>query len=132
MKNVRPIISLETALGITDFEKFNPAIPNESLESNIDKFSCKLIVSTVSIGRCNTANIMPLRHWPQKRVLKKKRTHCHMDCFLTDEMNTVILNNTDNKIMELIEQLSEDVCNNYRYTCGTYTYLLVSHMQWVC
>ena len=74
MKNVRPVISLKTALGITGFEKFNPAIPNESLESNIDKFSCKLIVSTVSIGRCNTANIMPLHHWPQKRVLNKKNS----------------------------------------------------------
>ena len=52
-----------------------------------------------------------------------------MGYFLTDEMDTIILNNTDNKIMELIEQLSEDVCNNYQYTCGTYTYLLVSHMQ---
>ena len=26
MKNVRPVIPLKTALGITGFEKFNPAI----------------------------------------------------------------------------------------------------------
>ena len=64
-----------------------------------------------------------------KESSQQKRTHCHMGYFLTDEMNTIILKNTDNKIMELIEQLSEDVCNNYQYTCGTYTYLLVSHMQ---
>ena len=124
MKNVRPVISLKTALGITGFEKFNPAIPNESLESNIDKFSCKLIVSTVSIGRCSTANIMPLRHRPQKRVLNKKELIVIWAIFLQMKWTQLFL------IILIIKLWSW--LNNYLKTCViiTNTHVVHTHTFW--
>ena len=38
-----------------------------------------------------------------------------METFFTDDMITTILSNI-NKFMNLIEQLPEEVCTNYKYT----------------
>ena len=48
--------------------------------------------------------------------------------FFADDMITTVLNNTSKKIMTLIEQLTEEVRSNDKYT-----YLReVSHMQVAC
>ena len=36
--------------------------------------------------------------------------------FFTHDKITIVLNNTNNKIMSVIEQLPEEVCNNDKYT----------------
>ena len=71
-------MSLDTSLDETNYDAFDPPIPEECLESNIDKTPYKWTASTVSSGRCNAANIMPLRPRPQKSA-QQKRAHWHMD-----------------------------------------------------
>ena len=66
-------MSLDTSLEKTNYGEFDPPIPNELLESNIDKIPYKWKASTVSSGRCNTANIMPLRPRQQNTVRNKKK-----------------------------------------------------------
>ena len=73
-RNTVPIMSLDTSLGETNYDAFDPPIPEECLESNIDKTPYKWTASTVSSGRCNAANIMPLRPRPQKSA-QQKRAH---------------------------------------------------------
>ena len=68
-RNIDPIMSLDTSLA---YDAFDPPIPEECLESNIDKTPYKWTASTVSSGRCNAINIMPLRPRPPKRVRNKK------------------------------------------------------------
>ena len=59
---------------------------------------------------------MPLRPRPQKRVLNKKERIDISTNIFTDDMITTVLNNTNKKIMALIEQLPEEVRNNDKYT----------------
>ena len=73
-RNIGPIMSLDTSLDETNYDAFDPPIPEECLESNIDKTPYKWTASTVSSGRCNAANIMPLRPRPQKSA-QQKRAH---------------------------------------------------------
>ena len=70
--NIGPIMSLDTSLDETNYDVFDPLIPKECLESNIDKIPYKWTASTLSSGRCIAANIMPLRPKPQKKVHHKK------------------------------------------------------------
>ena len=109
-------MSLDTSLGETNYDAFDPPIPEECLESNIDKTPYKWTASTVSSGRCNAANIMPLRPRPQKRVLNKKEPIDISTNIFTDDMITTVLNNTNKKIMALIEQLPEEVRSNDKCT----------------
>ena len=110
--SIGPIMSLYTSLDETNYDAFDPPIPEECLESNIDKTPYKWTASTVSSGRCNLANVMPLRPRPQKRVRNKKEP---ID-ILTDDMITTVWNSTNKKIMALIKQLAEEVRSNYKYT----------------
>ena len=71
-RNVGPIMSLDTSLDETNHDAFDPPIPAECLESNIDNTPYKWAASTVPSGRRNAANIMPLRPRPQKGVHSKK------------------------------------------------------------
>ena len=83
-RNIGPINSLDSSLDETKYDAFDPPIPEESLESNIDKTPYKWTVSTVSSGRCNAANIMPLSLRPQKRVCNKKEPIDICAKFFTD------------------------------------------------
>ena len=106
-RNIGPIMSLDTSSDKTNYDAFDPPIPEECLESNIDKTPYKWTASTVSSGRCNAANIMPLRPRPQKRVRNKKEPIDIWTNFFTGDMITTVLNNTNKKIMALTEQLPE-------------------------
>ena len=64
-RNIGPIMSLDTSSDETNYDAFHPPIPEECLESNIDKTPYKWTASTVSSGRYNAANMMPLRLRPQ-------------------------------------------------------------------
>ena len=59
---------------------------------------------------------MPLRPRPQKRVRNKKEPIDIWTNVFTDDMITTVLNNTNKKIMVLIEQLPEEVHSNDKYT----------------
>ena len=72
-RNIGSIMFLDTSLDETNYDVFDPPIPKECFESNIDKTPYKWTVSTVPSARCNAANIMPLRHRPQMRVRNKKK-----------------------------------------------------------
>ena len=109
-------MSLDTSLDETNYDAFDPLIPKECLESNIDKTPHKWTASTVSSGRCNAANIMPLRPRPQKRVCYKEEPIDIWTHFFTDDVITAVLNNTNKKIMGLIEQLPVEVRSNTKYT----------------
>ena len=115
-RNIGAKMSLDTSLDETNYNAFDPPIPEECLKSNIDKIPYKWTASTVSSGRCNAANIMPLRPRPQKRVLNKKEPIDISTNIFTDDMITTVLNNTNKKIMALIEQLPEEVRSNDKYT----------------
>ena len=114
-RNIGPIISLDTSLDETNYDAFDPPIPEECLESNIDKTPYKWTVSTVSSGRCNAANIMPLSLRPQKRVCNKKEPIDICAKFFTDDMITTVLNNTNKEIMVSTEQLPEEVRSNDKH-----------------
>ena len=58
---------------------------------------------------------MPLCPRPQKRVCNKKEPIDVWENFLTGDMITTVWNNTNKKIMALIEQLSEEVRSNDKY-----------------
>ena len=137
-RNIGPIMSFDTSLDKTNYDAFDPLIPEECLESNIDKTPYKWAASTVSSGRCNAANIMPLCPRPQKRVRNKKEPIDIWTNFFTDDMITTVLNNTNKKIMALIEQLPEEVRSNDKYTYlrevtkEELLAFLVSHMQGAC
>ena len=73
-RNIGLIMSLDTSLDKTNYDSFDPPIPKECLETNIDNTPYKCTASTVSSGRCNAANIMPLCRRPQKRVCNKKES----------------------------------------------------------
>ena len=73
-RNIGRIMSLDTSLDETDYDAFDPLIPEECLESNIDKSPYKWTASAVSSGRCNPANIMPLRPRPQESA-QQRRAH---------------------------------------------------------
>ena len=73
-RNIGPIMSLDTSLEETNYDAFDPPIPEESLESNIDKTPYKWTASAVSSGRYNAANIMLLRPRPQKRMRNHRTT----------------------------------------------------------
>ena len=102
-RNTGPIMSLDTSLDKTNYDAFDPPIPEECLESNIDKTPYKLTASKVSSGRCNAANIMPLGPTPQKRVHNKNEPIDIWINFFTD-MITMVLNNTNKKIIALSEE----------------------------
>ena len=84
----------DTSLDETNYDAFDPPIPKECLESNIDRTPYKWTVSTVPSARCNAANIMPLRHRPQMRVHNKKEPIDIWIKFFTDNMVTMVLNDT--------------------------------------
>ena len=114
-RNISPIMSLDTSLDEINYDALDPAIPEECLESNIDKTPYKWTAWTVSSGICNAANIMPLRPRPQKRVRNKKEPTEIWTNVFTDDMITTVLNNTNKKIMALIEQLPEELRSNDKY-----------------
>ena len=58
-------MSLDASLDETNYDAFDPPIPEECLESNIDETPYKWAASAVSSGRFNAANIMPLHTRPQ-------------------------------------------------------------------
>ena len=109
-------MSLDASLDETDYDAFDPPIPEECLESNIDKTPYKWTASAVSGGRCNAGDIMPLRPRPQTRVRNKKEPIDIWTNVFTDDMIKTVLNNTNKKIMALIEQLPEKVRSNDKYT----------------
>ena len=115
-RNIVPVMSLDTSLDETDYDAFDPPIPEECLESNIDKTPYKWTASAVSGGRCNAGDIMPLRPRPQTRVRNKKEPIDIWTNIFTDDMIKTVLNNTNKKIMALIEQLPEKVRSNDKYT----------------
>ena len=115
-RNIVPVMSLDTSLDETDYDAFDPPIPEECLESNIDKTPYKWTASAVSGGRCNAGDIMPLRPRPQTRVRNKKEPIDIWTNVFTDDMIKTVLNNTNKKIMALIEQLPEKVRSNDKYT----------------
>ena len=129
---------LDTSLGETNYDVLDPPIAEECLESNIDKTPYKWTALTVSGGICNPANVMPLRPRPQKRMRNKREPIDIWTNFFTDDMITTVLNNTSQKIMALIEQLSEEVRSNDKYTYlrevtkEELLAFLVSHMQGAC
>ena len=106
-RNIDPVMLLDTSLDENNYDAFDLQIREECLESNIDKTPYKSTASTVSSGRCNTANIMPLRPRPQKRVRNKKEPIDISTNFFTGDMITTVLNNTNKKIMALTEQLPD-------------------------
>ena len=61
-----------------------------------------------------------------------------MDTLFTDDVITTVLNNTNKKIMGLIEQLPEEVRSNNKYaylrevTKEEFLAFLVSYMQGTC
>ena len=59
---------------------------------------------------------MLLHPRPQKRVRNKREPIDIWTNFFTDDMITTVLNNTNKKIMALIEQLPEEVRSNDKYT----------------
>ena len=73
-KKTGPIMPLDTSLDKTNYDAFDPPIPEECLKSNTDNTPYKCTASAVSSGRCNAANIMPLCRRPQKRVCNKKES----------------------------------------------------------
>ena len=73
--NIGLIMYDNTSLDEPNYNAFDPSIPEECLERNIDKTPYKWIASTVSSEKCNAANTMPLHPRPQKRVVNKKRAH---------------------------------------------------------
>ena len=75
-------MSLGTFLDETNYDAFDPPILEECLESNIYNTPYKWTASTVSSGRCNAANIMPLLPRPQKRVCNKKNPLTYGQTFL--------------------------------------------------
>ena len=75
------VMSLDTSLEKTNYDEFDPPIPNELLESNIDKIPYKWKASTVSSGRCSTANIMPLRPRQQIQYATKKKQSAYWQSF---------------------------------------------------
>ena len=109
-------MSLDTSWDETNYDAFDPPIPGECLESNIDKTPYNWTASTASSGRCNAANIMPLHPRPQKRVHDKKEPIDIWSNVFTGDMIATVLNNTNKKIMALIEQLPEEVHSNDKYT----------------
>ena len=113
---IGPIMSLDTSLDETNYDAFDPPIPEECLENNFDKTPYKRTASTVSSGRCNAANIMLLQPRPQKRVCNKKDPIGIWTNLFTDDMITMVLNNTNKKIMPLIEQLPDEGRSNDKYT----------------
>ena len=114
--NIGPIISLDTSLDETDYDVLDPPIAEECLESNIDKTPYKWTALTVSGRICNPAYVMPLRPRPQKRMRNKREPIDIWTNFFTDDMITMVLNNTSQEIMALIEQLPEEVRSNDKYT----------------
>ena len=114
--NIGLIMSPDTSLDKTNYHAFDPPIPEECLESNIDKILYKWIASKVSSRRCNAANIMPLGPRPQKRVRNKNEPVDIWTNVFTDDMITMVLNNTSKKIIALIKQLPEEVHSNDKYT----------------
>ena len=128
-------MSLDTSLDESNYDAFDPPIPEECLESNIDKNPYKWTASTVSSGRCHAANIMPLRPRPQKRVRNKKGPIDIWTKLFADGMITTVLNNANKKIMALIEQLPEEVRSDDKYRDLKKlqkSLFLVSHMQGIC
>ena len=89
-RNIGPIMSLHTSLDETNYDAFDRPIPKECLESNIDKTPYKWTDSTVSGGRCNAANIMPLPLRLQTRVRNKKEPIDIWINFFTDDMITTV------------------------------------------
>ena len=73
-RNIGSKMSHDASLDKTNYDAFDPLIPGECLGSNIDKTPYKWTASTVSSGRCDAANIMPLRPRPQKSA-QQKRAH---------------------------------------------------------
>ena len=71
-RSIGPIMSIDTSLDQTNYDAFHLPIPEECLESNIEKIPYKWTPSTVSSGRCDATNIMPLRPRIEKRVHNKK------------------------------------------------------------
>ena len=59
---------------------------------------------------------MPLRLRPQKRARNKKEPIDIWTNFFTDDVIITVLNNTNKKIMALMEQLPEEVRSNDKYT----------------
>ena len=103
---------LDTFLGKINYDAFDPPISEEYLESNIDKTPYKWTASTISSRICNAANIISQCPRPQKRVHNKKEPIDMWTNFFTDDMIITVLNNTNKKIMSLIEQLPEEVRSN--------------------
>ena len=91
---IGPIMSSDT-----NYDAFDTPILEECLESIIDKTPYTWTVSTISSGRCNAANIMPLRPIPQKKVCNKKEPIDIWTNFFTDDIITTVLNNTNKEIM---------------------------------
>ena len=103
---------LLTSLDKTNYDELVTIIPKQSLESDIDKIPYKSTASRVSRWRCNTTNIMSLGPQPQKAVHKKELVDIKTT-FLKEDVTTMILNNTNKKIMTVIKQLPQKVRNNY-------------------
>ena len=83
-------MSLHTSLNKTNYDAFDRPIPKECLESNIDKTPYKWTDSTVSGGRCNAANLMPLPPRLQTRVRNKKEPIDIWINFFTDDIITTV------------------------------------------
>ena len=115
-RNIGPIMSLDTSLDDTNYDKFDPPIREEYLESNIDNTLHKWTASPLPSERCNAANIMPLCPRSQKTARNKKEPTDIWKNFFTDDMITTVLNNTNKKIMALIKQLPEEVRSNDKCT----------------
>ena len=74
---IGPIMSSDT-----NYDTFDTPILEECLESIIDKTLYTWTASTVSSGRCNAANIMPLRLYHKRECAIKKSPLTYGQTFL--------------------------------------------------
>ena len=116
-RNDGPITSLDRALDESNFTPFGPRIPSPTLESEIDNVQYKWVASTsLTSGRNNAANILPLPTGPRSGAKYKKVAIDIWSEFITSEIITTILMYTNGKIHRVIAELPDEMKNNDKYS----------------
>ena len=113
---IGPINSLDSALDESHYTEYAPDIPKENLESKIDAKTYKWIKSTVRTGRPTNINVLTTRPAPSP-AMRPKKTHSEIwSCFFTDDMIDDIIKHTNNKIESKLENLSDKIKQNNKYS----------------